>query len=36
MPLMERKNPKTEFRETTTYTGPIANKPKEWKIITEK
>lgn len=30
---LERKDPKTGFRETVVYTGNIANKPKGWKII---
>lgn len=32
---LERKNPKTGFRETTTYTGPITKKPRGWKVITK-
>lgn len=30
--LIERKNPKTGFKEVTTFYGNIKNKPKGWKI----
>jgi hypothetical protein len=30
---IERVNPKSEFREETTYTGRLKDKPKGWKVI---
>lgn len=30
---IKRKNPRTGFREITTYQGTLAEKPKGWVII---
>lgn len=30
--MLERKNPKTGFRERIHYSGNIKNKPKGWKL----
>jgi hypothetical protein len=31
--IMQRRNPRTGFVETLTYTGSLSNKPKGWKVI---
>lgn len=33
MYLIERKNPQTGFKETTTFLGYIRQKPKGWQIV---
>ena len=33
---IERTNPHTGFKESTTYTGSLRNKPKGWKVVSMK
>jgi hypothetical protein len=31
--VLERKNPKTGFKQTIVYTGNLTQKPKGWKVV---